>query len=89
MGLVWTSSATGGPCADRRPEPRSEAGADSGLGCLTLLLRFHRIAADPAQISHRFGGAPIGIAEMLRCAKELKLKGRAITTDWSRHRGVH
>src|SRR5262249_33555106 len=84
MGLVWTSSATGGPCADRAPEARGEAGADSGLGCLTLLLRFHRIAADPAQISHRFGGAPIGIAEMLRCAKELKLKGRAITTDWSR-----
>src|SRR5262245_1738145 len=84
MGLVWNNNATGGPGANRPPDAHGEARPDSGLGCLTLLLRFHRIAADPAQISHRFGGAPIGIAEMLRCAKELKLKGRAITTDWSR-----
>jgi ABC-type bacteriocin/lantibiotic exporter with double-glycine peptidase domain len=84
MGLIWNSSATTSPRADRPLDTRGEAGADGGLGCLTLLLRFHGIAADPAQISHRFGAAPIGIREMLRCAKELKLKGRAITTDWSR-----
>jgi subfamily B ATP-binding cassette protein HlyB/CyaB len=84
MGLIWNSGATGSPCADGVPDARGEAGADTGLGCLTLLLRFHGIAVDPAQISHRCGGTRIGIREMLRCAKELKLKGRAITTDWSR-----
>ncbi len=56
----------------------------SGLGCLVLLLRFHGIAVDPAQIGHRFAGEAVGVTEMLRCAKELKLKARAITTDWSR-----
>ncbi len=57
---------------------------DAGLGCLTLLLRFHGIAADPTQISHQFSGAAIGIAEMLRCAREFKIKARAVTTDWPR-----
>jgi subfamily B ATP-binding cassette protein HlyB/CyaB len=60
------------------------ATADTGLQSLSLLLRFHGIAADAAQISHRFGGAPIGVTEMLRCAKEFKFKARAVTTHWTR-----
>jgi subfamily B ATP-binding cassette protein HlyB/CyaB len=50
---------------------------DSGLQCLAQLLRFHQVSADPAQISHQFSGAPIGMSEMLRCAQQLKLKARA------------
>ena len=57
---------------------------DAGLESLSLLLRFHGVAADAAQISHRFGGAPIGVTEMLRCAKEFKFKARAVTTNWTR-----
>ena len=57
---------------------------DTGLESLSLLLRFHGVAADAAQISHRFGGAPIGVTEMLRCAKEFKFKARAVTTNWTR-----
>jgi ATP-binding cassette, subfamily B, bacterial HlyB/CyaB len=57
---------------------------DSGLESLTLLLRFHGIAADPAQIRHRFGAARIGITEMLRCAREFKLKARGIESNWQR-----
>ncbi|MEJ0092200.1 MAG: type I secretion system permease/ATPase [Methylocella sp.] len=60
------------------------ANIDAGLECLTLLLHFHGVPADAAQIRHRFGGAPIGVTEILRCAKEFKLKARAITTDWKR-----
>ncbi|WP_315744607.1 MULTISPECIES: type I secretion system permease/ATPase [unclassified Bradyrhizobium] len=55
---------------------------DTGLQCLTLLLRFHQVAVDPAQIAHQFVGARIGIAEMLRCAKQLKVKARAISETW-------
>ncbi|WP_316229201.1 type I secretion system permease/ATPase [Bradyrhizobium sp. SZCCHNR1070] len=55
---------------------------DTGLQCLTLLLRFHQVAVDPAQIAHQFAGARIGIAEMLRCAKQLKVKARAISETW-------
>ena len=47
---------------------------DTGLQCLTVLLRFHQVAVDPAQIAHEYSGEAIGVAEMLRCAKQLKLK---------------
>ncbi|HET9717346.1 MAG TPA: type I secretion system permease/ATPase [Pseudolabrys sp.] len=57
---------------------------ESGLGCLILLLRFHGIAAEPAQIKHRFGSGTIGATEMLLCAKEFRLKARVLGTDWSR-----
>ena len=33
---------------------------DAGLYVLVSLLRVHQIGADPEQIRHRFGGAPIG-----------------------------
>jgi subfamily B ATP-binding cassette protein HlyB/CyaB len=56
---------------------------DSGLQCLSLLLRFHQVAIDPTQIAHQFSGAPIGVTEMLRCAKQLKLRARAVTENWA------
>jgi len=56
---------------------------DTGLQCLTLLLRFHQVAVDPTQIAHEFSGEAIGVAEMLRCAKQLKLKARAVREDWA------
>jgi len=56
---------------------------DTGLQCLTLLLRFHQVSIDPTQIAHQFSGAPIGVSEMLRCAKQLKLRARAVTEDWA------
>jgi subfamily B ATP-binding cassette protein HlyB/CyaB len=57
---------------------------ESGLGALVILLRCHGIGAEAGQIRHRCGTATIGIAEMLRCAKELGLKARAHKTDWGR-----
>jgi ATP-binding cassette, subfamily B, bacterial HlyB/CyaB len=59
------------------------APADTAIGALVLLLRFHGIGADPAQISHRFG-SNIGVPEMLRCAKEFGLKARAYQSNWQR-----
>jgi subfamily B ATP-binding cassette protein HlyB/CyaB len=57
---------------------------DQGLTALVVLLRFHGIGADPKQIAHQFGANPIGVPEMLRCAKQFGLKARAITTKWER-----
>jgi subfamily B ATP-binding cassette protein HlyB/CyaB len=56
---------------------------DTGLQCLALLLRFHQVSADPTQIAHQFSGAAIGVSEMLRCAKHLKLKARVVTENWA------
>src|SRR5712691_13509049 len=57
---------------------------DQGLAALVALLRFHGVGADPEQIRHSFGAKAIGVSEMLRCAKELGLKARAVTTRWER-----
>jgi ATP-binding cassette, subfamily B, bacterial HlyB/CyaB len=57
---------------------------DDGLAALIMLLRFHGIGAESEQIRHQCGAAKIGVAEMLRCAKELGLKARARATNWER-----
>jgi subfamily B ATP-binding cassette protein HlyB/CyaB len=57
---------------------------DQGLFALAMLLRIHGVAAEQPQLRHRLGSATIGITEMLRCAKELGLKARAVRTTWAR-----
>jgi ATP-binding cassette, subfamily B, bacterial HlyB/CyaB len=65
-------------------EPEKRGAGDSGLGALVMLLRFQGIGADADQIRHRFGGLSIGVAEMLRYAKELKLRARVLKSNWAR-----
>jgi ATP-binding cassette, subfamily B, bacterial HlyB/CyaB len=57
---------------------------DAGLYALVSLLRLNHIGADPEQIRHQFGGSPIGVPEMLRCAKQFRLKARERRADWAR-----
>jgi ATP-binding cassette, subfamily B, bacterial HlyB/CyaB len=57
---------------------------DPGLTALVMLLQLHGVAAEGPQISHRCGSVAIGVTEMLRCAKELGLKARAVRTSWKR-----
>src|SRR5476649_2474109 len=57
---------------------------DPGLTALVMLLRFHGIGADPAQIRHQCGTAAIGAADMVRCAKEFGLKARRLRINWTR-----
>jgi subfamily B ATP-binding cassette protein HlyB/CyaB len=57
---------------------------DHGLAALVALLRFHGVGADPEQIRHRFGARAIGVAEMLRSAKDLGVRARAVNTRWER-----
>jgi ATP-binding cassette, subfamily B, bacterial HlyB/CyaB len=63
-------------------EPDTHGPQDAGLYVLVSVLRIHQIGADPEQIRHRFGGVPIGIVEMLRCAKDFGLKARERRIDW-------
>jgi ATP-binding cassette, subfamily B, bacterial HlyB/CyaB len=62
----------------------ARAEPDEGLAVLVMLLRFHGVGADGDQIRHRCGGAAVGAAEMLRCAKQFGLKARALGTAWRR-----
>jgi subfamily B ATP-binding cassette protein HlyB/CyaB len=57
---------------------------DPGLFVLVALLGFHGIGADAEQLRHRLGVEKIGIAEMLRCARELGLKARSVKSRWER-----
>src|SRR6202047_5622470 len=57
---------------------------EPGLIALLMLLRFHGVGADPAQIRHQCGTAVIGVADMIRCAKEFGLKARELKTSWAR-----
>ncbi len=58
--------------------------ADPGLHVLVALLRMNGLGADPEQIRHRFGGVPVGVPQMLRCAKDFGLKARERTVSWER-----
>jgi subfamily B ATP-binding cassette protein HlyB/CyaB len=58
--------------------------AGSSIDALVMLLRFHEIAVDAAQIRHQFGDASFGTPEILRCAKQFKLKARSVATEWLR-----
>src|SRR3984957_8558846 len=58
--------------------------AERNIDALVLLLRFHEMAVDPAQIRHQLSGATFGTPEILRCAKQFKLKARTTRTDWPR-----
>lgn len=65
--------------ATSKPEP-----LDPGLAVLVILLRFKGIGVELEQIRHQMGTATIGIPEMLRCARQLGLKARAVKTTWKR-----
>ena len=53
-----------------------------GLLILLLSLRCHGVDAEVEPVRQRYGSAPIGIAEMLRCAREFGLKARAPKAKW-------
>src|SRR5882757_9313268 len=57
---------------------------DPGLIALVMLLRFHGVGADPAQIRHQCGTQAIGTSDMIRCAREFGLKAREVKTNWAR-----
>ena len=64
--------------------PETPGQNDPGLVALVMLLRFHGVGADPAQIRHQCGTAAIGTSDMIRCAKELGLKAREVKSSWAR-----
>ena len=47
-------------------------------------MRFMVCAADPDQIGIASAGVTIGVPEMLRCAKDFKLKARVVRASWDR-----
>ncbi len=63
-----------------------EVSIDTGLNCLVMIARFHKISSDPQQLRHEFaeGGACFGSDEVLLAAKHLGLKARLIKCGFDR-----
>ncbi|VAX04851.1 RTX toxin transporter, ATP-binding protein [hydrothermal vent metagenome] len=59
---------------------------DSGLVCTVILAGVNGIPADPQQLQHEFASTdePFSNQEILRAAKLLGLKARAVTSRWER-----
>jgi len=60
--------------------------ADSGCHCLCMLARFHQVAAAPQALQHEFGhsGQSFSDTDILRAAKYLKLKAKAVKSETNR-----
>mgnify|MGYP000379592975 CR=1 FL=1 len=58
-------------------------GRDSGLAALIVMLRFHGVSADPAQLSHHYGHA-LGSTEILLCSKRLNVQAKEFHSNISR-----
>ncbi|WP_297528362.1 type I secretion system permease/ATPase [Thiohalobacter sp.] len=65
-----------------------ERSADTGLACVAMAARLFGLAAEPEALRHRFGesGVAFGEPEILRAARFLGLKARAVDSDWARLR---
>src|SRR5260370_27793982 len=55
---------------------------DPGFIVLGLLLRLHGVTAKVDQIRQRCRTAPIGVPQMLRCAKKFGLNASICRTNW-------
>jgi len=67
-----------------RVDEQDSQASSQAVHCFVLMLRLLGIAADPQQIRHQLGGAPLDTVEMLRLAKQMRLKARAIESSWER-----
>ena len=62
------------------PGAPAQSAIHSGVVCLAMLLRFHRLAADPGQIAreHAPDGNAVDWLTLVRAAKQLGLKARSV-----------
>lgn len=56
---------------------------DPGLFFMGLLLRLLKVDVSLPQLRETVGDAPVGIPDMLRCAKQFGLRARTFTASWS------
>ena len=70
--------------AAEKDETEDKERSESALVALTALLRLRGVTTSAEQVRKRCGGTVIGIAELLRSAKEWGLKARCHTTTWER-----
>jgi ATP-binding cassette, subfamily B, bacterial HlyB/CyaB len=76
----------GGERADEETSPAAAPGLDSGLASLLIVARYFGVPADGDRLRRELAtpGRPLGEGELVRAARSLGLKARAITGRASR-----
>jgi subfamily B ATP-binding cassette protein HlyB/CyaB len=76
------------PGDSQQPDDQSTEPLDTGAACLVLLLRFFGMPGDSDSIRHQFGqsGMPLKTDDIIRAARKLGLKARAVKSNWDRLR---
>ena len=71
------------PTPSQEGQPDSGVAPDTGALCLTLIAQLHQLALDPKQLCHQFAkaGEPLSTLDLLRAAKSVGYKARALTLD--------
>jgi subfamily B ATP-binding cassette protein HlyB/CyaB len=74
------------PQPGQAEEPVPEKPPDTGLLCLTLILRFFHEAADADKLRHDYGktDGPLDEEDIVRLGRRQKLLARAVSTGWER-----
>jgi ATP-binding cassette, subfamily B, bacterial HlyB/CyaB len=64
---------------------------DTGLASLVIMLKFLGVSVDPEQIRHQYSksGNYLTKNDILRCAKHMEVKARALSTKWRRLSKLH
>jgi len=62
----------------------ANSNVDTGVIALIAAARGLHIPADAQQIIHQLGGSKMDVPELIRAAKQLELKARAIDSTWER-----
>jgi len=72
--------------AHMAPPTGNRPNAESALNALGMLLAFHGIRADLAQLAHEFGSgvAGFGELELIRAARRVGLKSKSLLTQLAR-----
>ena len=57
---------------------------DTGLKCLLIMSRIHRLEADEGRLRHEFGTANFDDTDLMRAARSVGFKARKSRINWSR-----
>ncbi|MGH8466289.1 MAG: type I secretion system permease/ATPase, partial [Pseudomonas sp.] len=81
-----TTDGTNPSAGGTAPTATKQPSSDTGLLCLTMLARYHQVAADVDQLAHEFRSpdVPFGVTEILLAARKLNLRARRVQVVASR-----
>lgn len=80
------SETTDSQSSDPIPSPLESDESDTGLLCLLIIAQYYDLPVNGSQLRHQFAksGQKLSETELLRAAKNLKLKASLVTSEWNK-----